>query len=353
MKIQRQDFLSTLEGVTPGVSDEGLVEQSDCIIFKNGKVYSYNEETVCVANSPFDKTVVGAVSAKHLLELMRKLPDDEIDVRFSESSMTIRTKGSRRGELRCEQDILIDVDNLEVPDKWTSLPEDFAEAVDLVQSCAGRDGSITHTCLHIHPQWVEACDDVQLCRYRLETGIKERVLIYKESIRHVVRLGMIEFNESESWLHFRNADKLQLSCRRYLEDYPNLSKFLKVSGDPVSLPKGLKETLERTSIFIDDPKEDAKRVHVQLLPDKIRLTGAGAHGKWVETKKTNYAGKNISFLASPKVLLEMSAKHNTCEASGDHLKVDGGKWKYVVCLERVPEHTSNGDGSAETTNDEE
>jgi hypothetical protein len=351
VKVSREELLSLLDGVSPGLSNKDLIEQATCFAFLGGKVHSYNDETYCVASHKFGKEFQGAVPAKPLLELLRKLPDDEIDVAMGEGGLTIKGKGGRKGEIRCEAEVLLAIDKLERPKTWTPLAEDFAEAVDLVQSCCSRDGEISQVCIHVHKNWVEACDDVQLCRYNLKTGVKQAVLLRRESVRHIVTLGMTEFAEGQSWFHFRNPDKLQLSCRRYLEDYPDWTEFLKVDGERLDLPKGLKETLERSVIFLDEPEEDARRVRVELMPGKFRVIGEGVHGKWSEPKKTNYAGRAMSFRASPTMLAEISQKHNSCEATEDRLKVDGGKWRFIACLDKV-ESNGHAKDEGESTGEE-
>lgn len=345
MKTSRESLLSLLDGVSPGLSDKDLIEQATCFAFSGGLVVTNNDETYCVATHPFGDKFTGAVPAKPLLEILRKLPDDEIDVTMGESGLILKGKGGRRGEIRREAEVLLDVSKLERPDKWSPLPEDFVEAVDLVQSCCSRDGEISEVCVHVHSKWIEACDSVQLCRYRVKTGVKQPVLLRRESVRHVVTLGMTEFAEGNSWFHFRNANGLQLSCRRYLEDYPDWTEYLKVDGEKVDLPKGLKETLERASIFLDGTDEEQRKVRVELLPGKLRITGTGVHGRWSEPKKTNYEGRPLSFLASPTMLTELSAKHNACEAAEDRIKVDGGKWRFIACLDKVE---SNGNGETPT-----
>jgi hypothetical protein len=335
VKTSRESLLSLLDGVSPGLSNKDLIEQATCFAFLGGRVYSHNDETFCIASHPYGKEFAGAVPAKPLLEILRKLPDDELDIAMTATALTIKGKGGRKGEIRCEAEVLLAADKLERPKTWTPLPEDFVEAVDLVQGCASRDGEISQVCIHVAPNWVEACDDVQLCRYKVKTGLKQGVLLRRESVRHIVTLGMTEFAEGQSWFHFRNPDKLQLSCRRYLEEYPDWSEFLKVDGESLDLPKGLKETLERAVIFLDETEEDARRVRVELMPGKFRVSGEGVHGKWSEPKKTNYAGRPLSFRASPTMLTEISTKFNSCEATEDRLKIDGGKWRFIACLDKI------------------
>lgn len=336
MRVSREEFLQCLESVQAGLAPREIMEQSTCLIFKTGSVYSYNGEVFCQAKSKLSKDITGAVKATPLLETIRKLLEDEVEIEQKEGELVISGKRKQAG-IRMEKDILLTVDEVEKPTSWHKLHEDFNDAIALVQGCAGRDETqFALTCIHLHPKWIEACDRYQITRYRMPTGVSDKTLVRKDSIKHIVALGVTEFSETASWLHFRN-DRVQLSCRRFLEDYPDLKPYLDVQGQQAKLPKGLQEAVERADVFSQE-NADYNFVGVELSPGWLKLRGEGASGWYTEKKKIDYAGRTFSFMISPKILSELAKKYNTCEVSEDKLKVNGGKWKYVTVLNRAEEN---------------
>lgn len=332
-RVNRERFLQTLESINPGLSPRDIVEQSSCIIFKDGYVCSFNDEVACRAPSGMDKKFQGAVVAEPLLNLLRKLPEDEIEVDQTQEELTV--KGKRRSSgIRLQYEITLPVDSVEKPkeEQWHELHKDFSEAVGVVQACAGKDESqFSMTCIHVHPKWVEACDNFQLCRWRLKTGIEAPTLIRQQALKSITSLGMAEFAETENWIHFRNANKLVLSCRRYTEEFPDLGGILNVTGVKTALPKGLIEAADRATIFSTENAE-SNLVHISLRGDHLTIKGQGVSGWYKESKTVKYSGEPLEFMIAPALLIEMVKQHPECEVAPDRLKVDGGRFVYVTCL---------------------
>lgn len=340
MKLPRESFLHALESVSPGLSPREIVEQSTCLVFRDGQVYSFNDEISCQGKSGLDGSFTGAVRADKLLDLLRKLPEDEIDITQAKGELAIAGKG-RKAAFTMESEITLPIDQVDKPGKWRKLPGDFAEAVGMVQNCASTDQSaFALTCVHVHPKHVEAFDGFQTCRWKLDAGVNEPYLVRASSIKHATVLGMAEVSETQSWLHFRNGTGLIVSIRRYVEEYPqDIGRFLAVKdeagkdirGVSVQLPKGLKEEAERATLFSSE-NADSNYLVVEMKQGKVRVKGVGITGRYEAGKKLTWNGPEMQFLISPKLLAEIVAKHSECFMSKSRLLVSGGGWRYAAAL---------------------
>lgn len=330
MRVKREALLQELESVQPGLSQRDIVEQSSCFVFQNGQVLTFNDEIACAHKTCLTK-LTGAVRAGPLMSMLRKLGEDELDVDPYEGELILRGKGRKFG-VTMENEILLKIHAVEPPGEFKKLPEDFSEAITLVHQCAHNDqtkGKIT--CVHIHPKWMEALDNDQLIRYKLKTGVPFPLLIRKDSVKHVPALGMTEMAVGETWCHFRNSSGLVLSCRRYLDDFPDINTYLDVAGVATTLPKGLGEATDKAEVFSAE-NQDNNQVLVELRPGKLRVMGQGVSGWYSEVKQLKYTGEALSFLIAPKLLMEIIKRHNDVEIAPERLKVDGGKFIYVTCL---------------------
>ena len=334
MRVHRENLLHELESVQPGLSSREIVEQSSCFIFQNGKVLTFNEEIACTRDCGMAAEITGAVQAAPLLALLQKLPEDEIDVTLGSGELLIKGK-KRKGGIRMDAEILLSVAAVETPAKWKKLPKDFTDAVSLVQQCAGKDEEkLATTCVHLHPQWIEACDNYQVARYHTEMGIAKECMVRRDAIKHIVGLGMHKFSETDTWLHFKNPMGLVLSCRRFLDAYDDLTGFFDVKGKPVVLSKSIAEAVERSAVFASDNPEDTQ-IHVQLRPGKLRVKGVGVSGWFSETKAVQYSGAALDFMIPPKLFMELVRSHHECIVSDSMLKVEVGKYAYVTVLSRA------------------
>ena len=301
LRVKRELFLQRLNEVAPGLSPKEVVEQTRCLVFQDGQIKTFNEEICCRTTSDLPKDFTGAVQAAPLRVILQKLPEDEIILEQREGLLVVKGKGKETG-IRMEKEILLPVAAVETPKKWQTLNTDFTDAVSIVQECAGKDESkFIWTCVHIHPKWMEACDNFQLTRYTLDTGVEKPILVRRDAIKYVPGFDLSEIAETDSWLHFRGRNGLMLSCRRYEDEYQDLSPILKFKGEKAVLPKALIEAAERANVFSEE-NTDNNQIMVELRPGKLRIRGEGSTGYHLEIKRLKYAGPPMKFMVSPKLL---------------------------------------------------
>ena len=336
--IDCKKLLRDLELLQPGLSPKGIIEQSDCFIFKGGFITTFNDDIACTLAS--DLKFTGAVQAKPLLALLKKITDKTIEVDVSERSLLI--KGVRKNAaVRMQAEIVLPIDDINIPENgWKPLVDGFCEYIGVVYQCASKDESLfALTCVHIHPDYIEACDNTQLIRYNTKTKFTDSVLIRREAMMHIAHLDVKEFVEAESWVHFKNAGGLVVSCRKHIDEYPKeIDIVLTITGEKVILPDKIGTAAETAGIFSAD-KLNNDSIEIHLLPNKVKIKGEGQDGHYIETQKLNYSGPEIRFLISPAMLNEVTIKQQECEVNQSCLKIDSGKFIYITRLDAVGEDT--------------
>ena len=296
MKVPREKLLQSLEWVSAGLAKKEIIEQSDCFVFYEGRVAAFNDEIAISAEAPLK--VSGAVKAAPLLSILSKLAEETVDVEQNGGELLLRC-GFRRSGVVMEEEVLLPVAEIEKPGKWANLPDAFTDAVKIVQGCAGKDEShFVLTCIHLAPDFLEACDNMQFARCPLKMPLDRGILLRKDSVKHAAELGMVEVSETENWVHFRNSSGLILSCRRYMDEYPTLDDLLHVTGEKTVLPGGLSDAVDKATVFSADNPE-SNLVEVQLKAGKMKLAGRGANGWYEEIKKVKYSGSAIKFFVDP------------------------------------------------------
>lgn len=329
MKISREKLLDQLISVRPGLSEREIIEQSSCVVFQDKKILTFNDEIACSRKSCL--SIEGAVVADPFISVLSKLKEDNIDVEVQGEELILKS-GKKRAGIRMETEILLPVESLEKPKKWSKLPDDFGDAVHLVTRCAGKDASeFVMTCVHLHPKWIEACDNYQAGRYSIAIGIEKSFLIRSESLSMVESLNVIKFSQTKNWVHFKNPDGLVLSFRKYIDKYPKISKVVKIEGNPLTLPKGIKDSVERAQIFSAENAED-KKIHLQLKGKVLRLKADGASGWYEEPLKINYKGGKMSCRIDPNLLVSLAERNSKCTVDKSRMMAQTGKFKYITVL---------------------
>lgn len=335
MIIKREELINDLEMVKAGVSPREFIEQSSCFVFQDGQVITFNDEVACRKKTVLRTT--GAVQATALTEILQKINEPDLKVRENEKGeLEFRGKRKAFGIVK-DSEIFLPIDRVEIPEKWRALPPEFTEACNMVQHCVSQDENrFLLTCIHLTPDHIEACDNMQALRCQVNTGLKNPTLVRGTSLHHITSLGMDKIALTASWVHFRNPQDLVFSCRRYAEDYPSLDSIFEVKGHPIVIPKGLKEASERAAVFATDQSGEPQMT-VSLREGMLQIKGEGYSGWYKELKKVAYKGPPINFLISPELLKEISDKHSDAQISPDKLKITGGSWQYCTVLGRHSE----------------
>jgi len=330
MRIDRELLLRKLETVRAGLAIKEAVEQSSCFVFRGGRVYTFNDEVFC--SNEIEVGFEGAVAAKQLLDLLGKLTEEEITIEVDGGEMLVKGKRRRAG-ITLENEIRLPIDAVEEPETWHDLDPTFGDAVQVVGACASTDANtFALTCIHITPEYVEACDNMQLARYPVETGLEEECLVKRSSLKNIVGLGMTEVGPTEGWVHYRNTTGLVISMRKEVADYVELDGMLEVSGVRTTLPNSLVDAIDKATVFSEG---DNAVVTVSLRQGKLRLKGFGAAGWYEELRELPWDGEDIAFNIEPKLLSDIVGKANDCYIAEERLKIDGGKFIYVTCLEKT------------------
>lgn len=328
MRVPRESFLSALQSVSPGLATREEIHQSSFVCFTDdGFMVTFDGEISAKRESPVE--LRGAVQGRKLMDLITKLPEDMIDVSQEANLMIILTKGRKKSEVRMESKIHLPIGLIPDPEWWKPLPPEFGEAISVVHSCASKEEEpFVLCCIHLHPEYVEACDRRQLARYSLTLPIDTEMIVPAASLKKIVGYGLTEFSVSKMWMHFRNQAGLVLSVRRYLEEYKNMDEFFNIGATtPVTWPGGFKEILNRMQIATADDVEDV--VDVELKPNYMLVEASGPTISHKECPPVEYSGPEFRFRMAPKLLTKISEMKQECGITEKRLFIDGGKFKYV------------------------
>lgn len=334
--VNREMLIAQLESVLPGLSAKDNLEQSSCFVFMEDKrVVTFNDEIAC--SQDCDIGMTGAIHSGALLEILRKLPEDELE--FEAADNVLKITGKRKViDVTREAEISLPIDAVEKPAKWRELDDKFLEAISMVQHCASSDDQkFSLMCVHIAPEFVEASDNSQVTRVKVDTKVKQEILVRRDSIKHIVTLGMNQVSETETWIHFKNPAGLVLSCRRFVDEYYDFSELLATKGESIQLPKGLAAAAERAAVFVTSTDAEKAQIKIELRPGKLRVQGKGVSGHYRETKQLAYEGPELAFLIAPQLLADITKRYNEAQITAGRLKVKSGTATYVACLSEVSE----------------
>lgn len=343
-RINRAEFLQILQRVEPGRSQRDFITQSSCFILGDSSVSTFNDEIFCHTRTGLPDEFAGAVAGVELLQAIDNMKDDDLTLDMDERHLLI-SANRIRVKVRLEREVVLPIENVTTPDRWLPLPEDFKHAVEQVCGIAGTDkNEFLTTCVHLNPGWIEASNRRQAIRHDLDWGITRPFLVRATSLAHVARLELVKIGETDEWVHFRNKS-LVFSCRRHMEDYPDLSDVFDFRGSPAVLPKGAEVGAKVAGVFQGEDKV-ADKVLVKIKRGRgsgeMWVYGEGNRGQAeVGPLEMTYKGPDVTFRIPPVVLSSIVANYTECEILPEKLRVVGENWVFMSVLGLPDEHPSN------------
>lgn len=336
-EVSRTELLYTLDVVRVGLSHEGTTDQKNSFVFQNGKVYTFNGELFCSATSGLPPTFTASVKSKPLFDLLRKSGDNTIAVDLAnENEFAIMLNESEETGIVRDNTITLPISKIEKPKAWKVLPSKLIEGMVTVSPCAKKPNAndVITTSLHIHPKWVECFDNVQGCRYMVDTGLVESVMIRADGVSKMLPWEFTHYALTDNWFHLRNNWGFTLAKNLLYsrEPYPELTAAYSNVGTPVALSKVLLSAIDKAEVFASENK-DHNVIYIDLNKDKVKIEAQGLSGWYRKTKKTKYDGPAIRFAVTTKILAEIVERYDQCFVSDNCLLVQGQGWKYITAIE--------------------
>ena len=333
MKANRKKLLADLSLVKAGLATKEVLEQSTSFVFQGGFVYTYNDEIAI--SHPVDIDVTGALRAKEFLALLNKTADAELDLVTTDAGLEVKGK-KYTATIKLSAEILLPINELEIPTEWDPLPKNFGAAVKFCLFSVSKDMTKPAlTCIHAFADKVESSDNHRLTiRYFAKPFFKEPLLIPANAAKELVGFGAISYKACGGWLHFCSENDTVFSCRTY-DDllFPSLEKVIELedSGE-VKFPEDMQETLGRASIFSESQLKLDQRIKVGLDGKNLTIEGQGDAGKIKETARVRYTGEPCHFYINPDFLASVLKLKSSALVGADRLLFEDDEFIHVVAL---------------------
>lgn len=320
MKINKANLLKQLDQLKAALASKDIIEHSNHFAFLGDKIAAYNDDIALSVPTEID--ICGAVPATELIKLLNKLKTDEIEMEIEGGEMLL-TSGKTKAGIKFDPECKLPLEELGQMKKWRTVPEDFLHAVKTCLFSASKDMSKPKlTCVHIHENKVESSDSFRLTIVTIKDPIAFEMLIPAANVQHLVRYEMEKYCQTDGWVHFKTKDNLIFSSRIYLEEYPDLSRFLELDDQiEIQFPKMLIESLERAEVFGKSTIDIDSEISVKIEDKQITVKGQNDIGWSEEQLKMAYSGDPIEFKIHPDQFRDILTRTRKVSIDGSHSKI--------------------------------
>jgi len=329
MQIDRKELLDQLDQVKPATRDNETTPQSDCFLFQDGSICTFNDEILI--RMPCCLKAEGAIKAAPLHHLLSKATEDVLTFQQSEGVFLLAGKRNRAG-LTVEAEIKSPAASIELPTTWARLPANFLDGLKFCMFSASTDMSRPAlTGIHVFGDIAESCDNFRLTRFTMEAGVGKPLLIPATAAAILIKYPVTRYGLTKGWAHFK-AKELIFSCRVGEEKYPDITPLLKVEGEKVKVPEKIREALDRASVFTESEFDQDRKIKISFKPDRMIVEGKNVNGWYQEKLAMKYDGDELTFQIHPAFLQEMVSIMDEVVVGENKLKIKGKGFVHVVSL---------------------
>lgn len=345
MNIARGPLLAKLNEAALGVSQKETVEQSSCFIFSSdGELITYNDEImvrvknplaeICVPTDGCEGPIDLVVNATDLLQILAKIPDDEVKITAGDGELQVKGKRRTAG-IACQYEVVLPIGQVPRPEKWSRLGEGVTGLLQqAARTCGDNEHQFLTTCVHVTPTRIEACDNHRLFRVDCQTGFPSEILVPAKSVAELegVEIIKVGIDDVAAWCHFKTASGAIISCRASKEEYhKGLDAILEiVNGERVVLPANLKEIVERAEVFRTG--EYDSKVGVRIANGELTITARKDGGWYKERKSIDYTGRMLDFDIDPAFLIEVLGRTREVMVDDRKMKIVNDRIQFVAGL---------------------
>jgi hypothetical protein len=327
VKIIASDLVNTLVPLQYGVPKAPTLQQSDCVIFQDGKAYTFSGDVFAITDCDFPLT--GAVNYQQIVDVFRKYGDALVDVEAMETALVVK-KSRSKTTLPYEPDILLSLAALETPDpnEWKDLPSSFPDAVRACESVATKvkmdevlsSINITETCM-------EAASTSQIIRHNCDMPIQERFLVRSGILGGLLKSIPEYYQVINNWLFLKSATTVY-AVPIYKDSFiDELDSYLAPGDNKVIFPKDLLDDIPLIRSVLDKGVD----VTVSLKEGKCELFANGVRGNHV-VDADMVSPVDFSFNINPDLLQRILTEFPECTVSDAGIRVQTPEYQYSAAI---------------------
>jgi hypothetical protein len=262
------------------------------------------------------------------------LTEEEFDLSLEDGQVIVDSGQTRSGIMTFDGPLFEIIDEmLGAKEKWSGLPDDFNQAVFLCMFSVAKDvsrGVMAH--LSISGDRVVSSDDLRISEYKIKSSLKKSFLLPLSSVIELAKLSMTGFVLKDNWVHFNNKEGMVFSSCVLLDDFMQYEDFLKVEGNHLQLPEGLKALVVGVTVFAEGEFDLDKKVSVVVDKNKIICKGEKESG-WIEKRMDfPYKGKKLEFLVNPLFFSQVLDKSTEVIIGEGVAMFRSGPFRHVMSL---------------------
>lgn len=331
------DLLQQLESISVGLSLYS--ESPESALFLKGGTAIISSSMLTVWSRTALTEMDAVIPALPFTALLSKLGDKEITLVLNTAGQPCMEVSTTRGKavLNFLTDTQVPTD-MEKPDNWITLCEDHISAIMACKDTSMKNSlAPSLSCVHLTEKYAEASDTFCVVRKEFNTALPEQchgLLLSPLTCKFIQHLGVgTKMGVLQKCVMLQRGNTT-VQIQRVCGEFPDLSEFISITGDEVTLPKSVFDAIDRARVFSTTADEMDEVVRVTLSDGAVRIQGDGGFGVYSETLRCPHKQK-VSFSIHPKFLRDILERHRTFTLGKSAVKMSHDGYTYVASIGSV------------------
>lgn len=319
MKINRTELLNVLNMIKPGVTTKELIEGSSHFIFRDSRVFSFNDQITISSHSPVNLNCT--VPSDTFYSLLNKIQEEEICLEVEDDLLKM-TNVSESLKVRLnvlketEASKILSSLSLEDLNSWENLPEDFAEGVSLCMFSVSKDATLGWmTCIWISGSTILSSDDLRITKFEMKEKIPDSFFLPLSSLVALLKFNPTKYCLRSGWAHFKNDEEVIFSSRILdtTEPEEDIESFFAIEGTELLFlnNESFKNAVKRVEVIEDKIQVFDRKVLIKVEEKDVVVQGQREDVGWIEEKiqiETGVKDAHFLFQINPTFFLEAIEK---------------------------------------------
>lgn len=336
MQIVRKQMLSLLNNLACATHKTEVLEQSHCFVFDNGEVIAFNGEIIARGLFEWD-TPPFAVGSNDLIQVLNRIPDDDLDITIRQNQMVVKGKRKRAG-LTIQNKVLLPYGDVPLCTKMAKAEvEMFNQMGMAARICSGSGDNIRTSHVHLTPTVIEATDSFRMLRINGEFPVKKEVLVPAGSVLSVGKFNLTHIKYLSGWLFLKDTTtKTLIGIRCTDSDYFESKKLDAIldmkDASRITLPEIMRDVVARAVVMSDDPTVHGSPGSVSIDSKSIRVRTEKDTGWYEEKQPCKYDGMDMTIQVDLSVFRDILAYTNEALITEDRIKMEKGGIEFLSSM---------------------
>lgn len=339
MEITKDKLKNALSTLKPGLSKKDGIGESNCFVFNNGYISTFNNELWF--NYPMPEIQESfIIGSDEIMQLLDKTKVDTVTLNVTEKLLVLQAGKSKAGFNTIAIEVPVDVSFFENK-VWEKLPTDFQTAIKFAAMSASNDliNPIVQ-CVSVKSDGtIVGTNNFRLSFWDLGTTIPIKdTLIPADSILKILTINPTSFISDDEWIHFKNDEGVIASCRVLYDNFPNVTPVLNKikGGHSILFPDGINNALDKAIIFIEDDKQ-AQTVSISYKSNYLSIDSeSDSKGFYKERILMDADVSDFNFLIDPSFLKDILKRSKKCllHTEQNIISFQDENWTYLAMLKQ-------------------